>query len=161
LRELNVALPSNLAFVPINFEQQTLREVLRAGGYRAEEAAFFSWLGGTQYHIEDAILRTLQEVASSAPGSEIVFEYSLPEDLLAGKERQYLAACKTAAERGEPWLSFFGPSRLAAQVKELGFTEVSDFSPEEANARYFANRTDGLRIIPRSSSHESRVGSLS
>jgi O-methyltransferase involved in polyketide biosynthesis len=51
-----------------------------------------------------------------------------------------------SAARGEPWLSFFEPVDLAAQVKRLGFTQVWDFGAEEANLRYFAGRTDELRI---------------
>ncbi len=92
LRELNVTLPDNLTFVPIDFEKQTLREALRAGGYRMEEPAFFSWLGVTQYLTQDATLGTLQEIALLAPGSEIVFEYSVPEEQLNGEERQYWAS---------------------------------------------------------------------
>ena len=52
------------------------------------------------------------------------------------------------AARGEPWLSQFEPTILTARVKELGFTQVWDFGPEEASARYFAGRTDGLRTPP-------------
>ena len=41
-------------------------------------------------------------------------------------------------------LSFFEPIALVARVKELGFTQVWDLGPDDANARYFAGRTDGL-----------------
>lgn len=162
LRELNVALPSNLTFVPLDFEQQRLREALRAGGYRPEVPTFFSWLGVTQYLTEEAIFATLQEVASSASGSELVFEYSLRESLLDEENRQMLAVFKAAtAARGEPWLSLFEPASLAVRLKELGFAQVSDFGPEEANARYFAGRTDGLRIRVRTTHlMKAQVGSV-
>ena len=45
LHALGVELPPNLTFLPIDFEEQTLREGLRAGGYRLEETGVFSWLG--------------------------------------------------------------------------------------------------------------------
>jgi methyltransferase (TIGR00027 family) len=64
LRELQVRLPANLTFIPIDFEHQTLREALAAGGYRMEEAAFFSWLGVTQYLTPNATVGTLQEIVS-------------------------------------------------------------------------------------------------
>jgi len=41
-------------------------------------------------------------------------------------------------------LSFFEPQNLIAQVQALGFSQVRDFTPEEAQRRYFAGRTDGL-----------------
>lgn len=146
LRKLHVTVPDNLTFVPIDFERQCLREALCAGGYRTEKPAFFSWLGVTQYLTEDATLGTLHEIASLAPESETVFEYSVPEGQLDGEERQYLAVCKAqSAERGEPWVGFFEPPNLMTRLKELGFTEVIDLSPEAINFRYFAGRSDGLR----------------
>ena len=145
LGKLQVTVPDNLTFVPVDFENQTLRDALSAAGFRANEPAFFSWLGVTEYLTEEATLETLQEIASLAPGSEIVFQYSVPEEQLDGEERQYLAGCKAkSAEHGEPWLSFFEPSSLMTRVKELGFTEVTDLSPEAINMRYFSDRSDGL-----------------
>jgi methyltransferase (TIGR00027 family) len=163
LREFNIALPDNLTFLPVDFERQRLGEVLRAGRYQIQALTFFSWLGVTQYLTEKAIFGTLQEVASSAPGSEVVFEYSLPESLLDEENRQMLATFKAmTAARGEPWLSLFEPARLAARLKELGFAQVWDFGPEEANARYFAGRTDGLGLrVTTTHLMKARVGSLS
>ena len=149
LNALRVELPPNLTFVPIDFEKQTLVEVLRMAGYRAKKPGFFSWLGVTQYLTEEAIQHTLQAVASLAPDTEIIFEYTAPETRLDEEGRRVLAAFKArGAARGEPWLSLFEPTRLTTRVKELGFAEVEDFSPEAANARYFAGRTDSLQVPP-------------
>lgn len=146
LADLCIPQPSNLTFVPVDFERQTLREGLGTAGYRSQEPAFLSWLGVTQYLTEAATTRTLEEIAALAPGCEIVFEYTVPEELLEGMERQYLASLKqVSAQRGEPWQGFFEPSRLAALLNDLGFTEVTDLDSELLNARYFAHRHDGLR----------------
>jgi methyltransferase (TIGR00027 family) len=42
LRELHIPLPSNLTFVPLDFEQQTLTDGLQAGGHRSELPTFVS-----------------------------------------------------------------------------------------------------------------------
>ena len=34
---------------------------------------------------------------------------------------------------------------MAERVGKLGFVDVSDLGPDEAEMRYFAGRTDGLR----------------
>jgi methyltransferase (TIGR00027 family) len=147
LRELQVPLPPNLTFLPLDFERQPLIAGLRAGGYRLEAPGFFSWLGVIPFLTEEAIFGTLKEVASLGAGTEIVFDYLLVEALLDEESRRIVAVGKEmSAARGEPWLSFFEPMDLAAQVKRLGFTQVWDFGAEEANLRYFAGRTDGLRI---------------
>jgi methyltransferase (TIGR00027 family) len=144
LRTLGIELPSNLTFIPIDFEKQSLADALRAGGYHAEKPRFFSWLGVTEYLREEAIFTTLQVVASMAPGSEIVFGYAVPETLLDEENRRLLAMKAFAAARGEPIRSLFEPTDLVARVKAVGFAEVWDFGAEEADARYFAGRTDGL-----------------
>jgi methyltransferase (TIGR00027 family) len=65
LQELHIPLPRNLTFIPLDFEQQTLAEGLRAGGHRPELPTFVSWLGVTQYLTEEAVFNTLQYVASA------------------------------------------------------------------------------------------------
>ena len=40
------------------------------------------------------------------------------------------------------------PSRLRAHVHALGFVVIEDVGPEEAQARYFAGRRDGLGTLP-------------
>jgi O-methyltransferase involved in polyketide biosynthesis len=114
------------------------------------------------YLTEAAVFETLQYVASLAPGSEIVFQYNPPESLVDEETRRLLAVLKAfAAARGEPLLSAFEPTTLAARVKALGFTQVWDLGPEEAKARYFAGRTDGLCAFPASHLMKARVGSVS
>lgn len=162
LQEMQVALPSNLSFISINFEQQTLTEALRASDYHVEEPAFFSWLGVTGYLTEAAIFKTLQEVAAAAPGSEIVFGYGVQEALLDEESQQMRAVLKErVAAGGEPTLSLFDPTNLAARVQALGFVQVWDFGPEAANTRYFADRTDGLRVAPLTRLMKARVGERS
>ncbi len=147
LRELSVELPPNLTFIPIDFEKQTLTEGLCAGGYCLEKPAFFSWLGGTQYLTEEAVFSTLKQVAALVPGTELTFTYVISEAQLDGENQRLLAMHKAgAAARGEPWLSLFESAHLATRLRELGFTQIANFSPEQANARYFVGRTDGLCV---------------
>jgi methyltransferase (TIGR00027 family) len=161
LGALSVNLPSNLTFIPLDFEQHTLADGLPTGGHRPELPTFFSWLGVTHYLTEEAVFTTLRYVASLASGSEIVFQYFLPEALFDDENRRLLALWKERrASVGEPVLSQFEPTTLAARVRECGFTQVWDVGPEELDARYFAGRTDGLRASPHSHLMKARVGSV-
>lgn len=161
LRELHVTHPSNLTFIPIDFEQHTLADGLHAGGHRPDLPTFFSWLGVTHYLTAEAVFTTLRYVASLAAGSEIVFQYFLPESLCDDEHRPLLALWKAGrGSHGEPVLSLFEPSDLAARVRDLGFTQVWDVGPEEADARYCAGRTDGLRVYPHMHLMKARVGGV-
>jgi methyltransferase (TIGR00027 family) len=144
LHELNISLSNNLTFVPVDFEKQILMNELLVCGYQKDTPAFFSWLGVTQYLTEKAVFQTLDQIASAAPGSEIVFEYILPESLLNKEEKRVVARGKARPKSDEPWISQFAPAVLAQRLQEMGFTYMSDFGQEEANALYLGNRTDEL-----------------
>ena len=147
LREVGIDVPDSLTFVPIDFERQALSAELGRAGFRADEPAFFSWLGVVVYLTRDAVMATLSFIATLASGTEVVFDYGLPSSALSERERAFR---ETAAERvaavGEPWLTFFDPAALALDLTDIGFGDVEDIGPQRASDRYFANRTDGLRI---------------
>jgi methyltransferase (TIGR00027 family) len=145
LQELGVSIPNNVVFVPLDLQRRTLSEALRSSGYRPNLPAFFSLLGVTQYISEASLFEILREVVSAAPGTRIVFEYALGESFLTEQNRRAIAVSKgNSAAVGEPWLSQYDPVDLAKRVRQIGFTEVVDFGPAEAEAAYFRERTDQL-----------------
>src|SRR5262249_14380621 len=132
LQEAGIELPPNLSLVPVDFEQQSLIDSLRTSGYRMDASGIFSWLGVVHFLKADAIFSTLRTVAALAPGTEIIFEYLVPKELLDEENQRFLArTMAVTVARGEPLLSFFEPARLAEEVRKLGFAEVSDFGPDE------------------------------
>jgi methyltransferase (TIGR00027 family) len=146
LQEAGIGLPPNLSLVPVDFEKQSLIDSLRMSGYRTETPGLFSWLGVTMFLTPDAIFSTLRTVAALAPGTEIIFQYLVPKESVDEENQRILArSMAVTAARGEPLQTFFEPAQLAEQVRKLGFAEVSDLGPDEAEARYFTGRTDGLR----------------
>jgi len=62
------------------------------------------------------------------------------------------------AARGEPLCSFFAPDRLAARVKELGFTQVWNLGGEEAFARYWGSHAARFRNLHSMHMLKARVG---
>lgn len=145
LAKSDVALPSNLTFVPIDFETTPLQQALRDTEFQFDRTTFCSWLGVTQYLTDAAIDATLAFVLSLPRGSEIVFSFILPQNELSGTEADAVAtAVGKSAEVGEPWLSRFRPAELIARLRSMGFSEVFRLTPEEAEARYLKNRQDGL-----------------
>ena len=160
LSKLGINLPGNVTFVPVDLENDTLSTVIVASGYRPDEPAFFSWLGATEYLTEEAVHRTLQGVISiAAAGSEILLQYFLPESMVRDEDKEIWEFSKrTCTERGEPWISFFEPDRLASILIGLGYSEVVDSTPRDAFDRYLHGRKDGLR--PHNATHlmKARVG---
>jgi methyltransferase (TIGR00027 family) len=146
LEAAGIALPQSLRFVSVDFEKEQLGERLAGAGLRTDERAFFSWLGVSMYLTRAAIGATLAYVAGLPRGSGIVFDYAVPPAGLSPVRRLVVhALLKRVAAAGEPWKTFFEPRALAAELRALGLTELEDLGPEELNARFFGERSDGLR----------------
>jgi methyltransferase (TIGR00027 family) len=147
LAEADIALPAGLTFVPVNFETHSLTDGLAATRCDWRAPVFFSWLGVTQYLTAELVMASLGFVATFPAGSGIVFDYTISPSLMTPLQKTALDAIagRTAAA-GEPWLGFFEPEALTADLGAMGFGDVRDVGPDEINARYFANRTDGLKV---------------
>jgi methyltransferase (TIGR00027 family) len=147
LQEVGIALPPSLTFAPVDFETQDLSQQLRAAGFDFGRPAFFSLLGVVIYLTEAAAMQSLGFVSRCAPGTEIVFEFSLPASRLsdAARESREVSMTRVAAI-GEPWITFFEPEPLAGQLRALGFSGVDMLRPDDANRAYFSQRADRLRI---------------
>jgi methyltransferase (TIGR00027 family) len=148
LRQAGITVPERVTFVPIDFEHQTLPEVLAAAGFDSAAGALFSWLGVVPYLTRSAILSTLEYVAAATKtAGGVVFDYSLAAEVLTPRQRAvFEALSERVRASGEPFQSSFAPAELIDQLRGLGFRFAQDFSTEALNARYLAERTDGLRV---------------
>jgi methyltransferase (TIGR00027 family) len=145
----DVSPPTNLRWVPVDFERQTLPEQLAAAGFDGARPAFFSWLGVLQYLTLPAIDDTLRFVARLPSPSTIVLTFALADDALSDDARRGKhQTMQMTAALGEPWVTFFRPDELRARLHGLGFARVSHLSAQEANVRYFAGRRDGMQTLP-------------
>jgi methyltransferase (TIGR00027 family) len=142
-----IAAPPALTYAPVDFERQELGDGLRRAGFRTGEAAWFGWLGVTPYLTEEAFLATVGFIAFMPRSSGVVFDYAVSPSSLKPLERVAVAAlARRVAAAGEPFKLFFEPRDLADRLSRMGFTDIEDLGSEEINARYFEDRTDGLRV---------------
>ncbi len=148
LAESAITIPTPAPFVPVDFAHQDLEQALVAAGLDLGKPTFFSWLGVAPYLERPAIDALLRFVArASATGGGIVFDYFVPPHTQPLLIRLLLALRRRRLKKiGEPWRSYFDPAELTAQLRTLGFREVTDFTPEMINERYFSGRDDGLKV---------------
>lgn len=141
-------IPSPAPFVPVDFARQDLQEALVAAGLDLGKPTFFSWLGVTPYLERTAIDALLGFVArASATGGGIVFDYFVPPHTQPLILRLMLALRRRRLKKiGEPWRTYFDPGQLVTQLHTLGFRDVTDFTPDLINERYFSGREDGLKV---------------
>ena len=148
-RELLVAgalpAPANLTYAPVDFERQSLLEQLHTAGFDPAVPTFFAWLGVVPYLTLEAFRSTIAFIASQPAGSGVVLDYGQPRSALPFLEQ--LAHDSLAARvklAGEPFQLFFTPPEIATEL--TAFRNLEDIGSSEINARYFADRTDNLKL---------------
>jgi methyltransferase (TIGR00027 family) len=147
LEEANIQIPSESTFVAVDFERQQLPEALKSAGFHPDQGTFFSWLGVTPYLTDAAFKSTLAFIAGIQPQTGVVFDYAVARSSLNLLERLALDRLSArVAAAGEPFQLFFEPKKLSELLSQCGFRQIEDLGPEQINARYFAQRADGLRV---------------
>ncbi len=137
---------ANLTYVPVDLERQSLSEQLHSAGFNPAVPTFFAWLGVVPYLTLEAFRSTINFIAVQPHGTGIVLDYGQPRSALPFLEK--LAHDSLAARvqlAGEPFQLFFTPSEMAGEL--TAFRDMEDIGSSEINARYFANRTDNLRML--------------
>jgi methyltransferase (TIGR00027 family) len=140
LERLRFKLPGNHEFVGIDFEKEGLCEALVRSSFTPKCPAFFSWLGTVHYLTPQAVLNTLNSIATCAyPGSELVLDYAGAKGLAAVSDEKMVKKLKRFTDRrGEPILSMFEPDQFKKIISEAGFNLIENLSPEEQANRYFS-----------------------
>jgi methyltransferase (TIGR00027 family) len=138
--------PANLTYVPVDFERESLPQQLYSAGFDPQAPAFFAWLGVVPYFNLEAFRSTINFIAAQRTGSGVVLDYGQPRSALPFLEQ--LAHDSLAARvqlAGEPFRLFFTPPEIAAEL--CAFRNREDLGSDEINTRYFANRTDNLKLL--------------
>lgn len=148
LAEAGIEVPPNVLYLPVDFSSDDLTHALARTPAVHADRRVFSWLGVSIYLERTAVSATLRAIADAAGhGGAVVFDYAIPLDALSLVRR---AAVKILMQRleaiGEPWRTFIEPSVLGEELTALGFGSVTDFGPDQLNAMFFDDRTDGLRV---------------
>jgi methyltransferase (TIGR00027 family) len=132
-------IPTNVAYVPIDFNDETLDKLL-ACGYDRSLKTLFIWEGVTFYLDAEAVSATLAWVrANAAPSSAIIFDY------------QYISE----PTRAHAMLSRFTGERRAFRIEkgqigdfltQRGFTHVVDANAEQLKRLYCTGPNQGRTV---------------
>lgn len=160
LLDLGYGIPDTLRFVPVDFEaKESWTDKLLAAGFERDKPAVVVSTGVSMYLSKAANEATLRQVAAFAPGSIFATTFLMPLHLADPAVRPGLEmAEKGAKASGTPFISYFKPDEMMAMAREAGFSQAEHVSADTLAARYFANRSDGLR--PPSNAEELLVATV-
>ena len=143
-RLVEAQLDAPVTFAPVDFEHETLAEGLARAGFDPAAGAFFSWLGVTPYLTREAVLDTLAFIGG-LPDAEVVFDHGEPRSSYPPEQQAAaLARAEALARMGEPWITFFDPADIAAELRRRGFSRIEDFGPRILSER-FSGAPEGPR----------------
>ena len=126
LQSAGIAIPKNLTFASINFNLESLPDVLRQAGYNNEVKTVFLWEGVSMYLQRPAVEATLQFVgACKNPESLLVFDYIAT---IADSEVDNYYGVKTWREpwaryrQAEPFKFTIDDSQIASYLEGMGLS---------------------------------------
>jgi methyltransferase (TIGR00027 family) len=148
LDELGYGVPEWLRLVPVDFEAgDSVWELLAAAGFDAGQPAVVVSTGVSMYLTHAANAASLQAFAGLAPGSTLAMTFLVPTELLDDANRPgFEAAARGAQAAGLPFISFYTPDEMLELAGQAGLRDAQHISAAWLNQRYFAGRTDGLRM---------------
>lgn len=145
LAEVDLKIPSNLHFVPMDFTKIFSYEKLVEKAFSYKKT-FFSLLGVSYYLTKDELSSLLDHLFANVPtGSSIVFDYA-DERLFEEKgfSNRVENMVKMAMASGEPMKSCFSLSEMEKMLDKSGLLIYEHLSPANIKKRYFSNRNDYL-----------------
>lgn len=145
LKEIGIGIPEYLHFVPVNFENSSWWKQLLKSGFDNALPAFVSCTGVSLYLSKEAIISTLNQIASFKSGSQLAMTFYLPMELLDDEDKpmQEIAE-KGAREAGTPMLSFFTTDEILQLAHNAGFRKTETITTKDMEQLYFRDRTDNF-----------------
>ena len=147
LTKAGIVAAESARFVAVDFEKDSLRARLKAAGFDERVPTVTAWLGVVPYLTTEGFRATMRLLARFKAGSEVVFDYSQPREVLPPVEQlMHDSLSARVAMAGEPFQLFFTPAQLAEELEWLGLRVVEDLDSTALTARYLAGRKDGLLL---------------
>ena len=142
LNRKGVTLPKALIFATIDFNKQSLSDVLISAGFQKGRQSLFLWEGVTMYLDGDAVDRTLEFIKeNSQAGTQVVFDYIFASVLR--QEHKFYGEKEifdTVSRAGEGWTFGIEAGEIETYLTARGFKSGSHYTPAELEGKYFKDQ---------------------
>jgi methyltransferase (TIGR00027 family) len=142
-RSRDIVVPSNVTFVALDFDRESLAEKLKEGGFRVGARTLVVAEGVFQYIKPEAAYDSLQTMRDLVgPGSWIVFDYA-HASVLRGEGDSYGQARMVRGTNrvGESWQFGLDEADVAPLLAKYAFRLMDHKSPEALEDRYFRDKS--------------------
>lgn len=129
LKRAKRTLPERVRYIGIDFNRQSIAEVLLHAGFENSRPACLIWEGVTNYLTADAVDSALRQIRETAKGNMLIFTY-IDRAVLDNPE-QFFGAAKLVdrlRSYAEPWTFGLHPVELQSYLATRGFELLKDVS---------------------------------
>ncbi|GMA98150.1 SAM-dependent methyltransferase [Pelosinus sp. IPA-1] len=131
------SLPENVVFIPIDFNIQTLDEVIAGKGLDFSKPIVFIWEGVTPYITEEAVGNTLRFISKISPGSILVFTYILKSVIEKNSDIEgAYDLVKYLEKYGITWHFGLDPSDVSSFLKKFNLKLIEDVGTAYFQKKY-------------------------
>jgi methyltransferase (TIGR00027 family) len=138
-----LSIPANVAFIPIDFDKESLPAKLEEAGYRRGGRSLFVLEGLLMYLQPESVDETFKVVEEFAgEGSEVVFDY-VRGSVLRHEGTYYgeREIAKTVAGAGEQWCFGIEEGELERFLKKYGLRAREHVDAQDLERMYFTDAT--------------------
>ncbi|MGD8998320.1 MAG: SAM-dependent methyltransferase [Anaerolineae bacterium] len=154
------AVPDNVTLLGMDFDRQSLDDILGAAGFREGRRTLFIWEGVTQYITAEAVDNTLGFVSSvSGVGSAIVFTY-VRRGIIDGTARpEWLGPFLSFARRvGSRYLFGLDQAEVDQYLADPGLKLIDDVGAAEYQELYLKPLSRELNVFDGERAAFAKVG---
>lgn len=133
LLKANIPIPNQLAFVAINFNTDSIKELLLDAGYNTTQKTLFIWEGVTYYLPPDAVDKTLNFIKlNSPPDTHISFDYSrYSGKIKEAKDVRDTVGFMKSVFSDEPTFFKINEEEIESFLSERGFKIIEHYTPKD------------------------------
>ena len=146
LLQKNIPIPGQVTFVGINFNTETLEDVLFKAGYHKGQKNLFIWEGVTYFLLPKAVDDTLNFIKStSSVGSTVCFDYVAfwSEMLNAYGVKRSVESMRTNIP-GEPGRFSIERGKIESFLSDRGYKIIDHLTAEDMERKFLTLRDGSL-----------------
>ena len=149
LKKIFGEVPEHVAYVPIDFDAETLQKLFDFG-YSPQVKTLFIWEGVVHCLTAEAVDQTLEFVLkNSASGSSIIFDYVYSSALTAAHKRGEVARMQRYRRfTGEGLVFGIEEGQVEAFLRARGYTQIQNVTSEDLKRIYFTGVNQTRSIAP-------------
>ena len=149
VKELSLVIPDNLHFLSIDFNKESLDEVLLKGGFDRTIPSVFTILGVSYYLNLETFEQTLSLIDSVTDNdSLVIFDYPDQSTFKTSDERVNTLSAMTE-KLGEKMIHGYSFFELKSALNRHHFDVLENITPENMDERYYSeHQSRGMKAFP-------------